>query len=52
MFKKENLLKLLIGIVVLLILGAITVALALDPNIGLVQRQTNNDVVYSENIIY
>lgn len=30
MFKKENLIKLLIGLVVLLILGAITVALVLD----------------------
>ena len=45
MFKKENLVKLLIAIVVLLILGAISLPLALDPNIGLVKKKNENSII-------
>ena len=34
MFKKENLIKLYIALVILLVLGAIVVALVLDPKAG------------------
>lgn len=45
MFKKENLVKLLIAIVVLLILGAISLPLALDPNMGLVKKKNENSII-------
>lgn len=45
MFKKENLIKLLIAIVVLLILGAISIPLALDPNMGLVKKKNENSII-------
>lgn len=52
MFKKENLIKLLIGLVVLLILGAITVALVLDPNEGFIKKESNNNIMYSNDAVY
>lgn len=45
MFKKENLIKILIGIVVLLILGAIIIPLALDPNLGLVKKKNEGEII-------
>lgn len=51
MFKKENLIKLLIGLVVLLILGAITVALVLDPNAGFIKKKKINNIMYSNNVV-
>lgn len=51
MFKKENLIKLLIGLVVLLILGAITIALVLDPNAGFIKKESNNNIIYSNDAI-
>ena len=45
MFKKENLINLLIAVVVFLILGAISVALALDPNMGLVKKKNENNII-------
>lgn len=52
MFKKENLIKLLIGLVVLLILGAIMLALVLDPNAGFIKKESNNNIMYSNDAIY
>lgn len=52
MFKKENLIKLLIALVILLILGAIIVALVLDPNAGFIKKEENNHIMYSNNAIY
>ena len=49
MVKKENLIKLLIAIVVLLILGAISISLALDPNMGIVKKKNeNNNIITNE----
>ena len=45
MFKKENLIKLLIAIVVILILGAISLPLILDPNSGIIKKKKKNNVV-------
>lgn len=45
MFKKENLIKLLIAVVILLILGAISIPLALDPNMGLVKKKEENSII-------
>lgn len=45
MFKKENLINLLIGIVILLILGAIIIPLALDPKMGLVKKKNENSII-------
>lgn len=45
MFKKENLIKLLIAIVVLLILGAISLPLALNPDMGLVKKKNENNII-------
>ena len=39
MFDKKNLLKLLIGIVIVLVLGAIIVPIALDPEFGIVKKK-------------
>ena len=49
MVKKENLIKLLAGIVILLILGAIIVPLALDPKIGLVKKKDDNSILITNN---
>lgn len=49
MVKKDNLLKLLIAIVILLILGAIIVPLALDPKIGLVKKKDDNSILITNN---
>ena len=53
MFKKENSVKLLIALVVLLILGAITVALVLDPNAGNILKDKENkiQIMYSNNAV-
>lgn len=45
MFKKDNLINLLIGTVIFLILGAISIALALDPNMGLVKKKNSNELI-------
>ena len=45
MFKRENLINLLIGIVIFLILGAISISLALDPNMGFVKKKNTNNIV-------
>ncbi|MCI8486584.1 MAG: hypothetical protein HFJ20_05855 [Clostridia bacterium] len=52
MFKKENLIKLLIGLVILLILGAIMLALVLDPNAGFIKKESNNNIMYSNDATY
>ena len=49
MAKKENLLKLLIAIVILLILGAIIVPLVLDPKMGLVKKKEDNTIIMTDN---
>lgn len=50
MFKKENLIKLYIALVILLVLGAIVVALVLDPKAGFINKnQNNNNILYSNN---
>jgi len=45
MFKKENLIKLLIATVILLILGAIILPLVLDPGIGLLKKKNENTII-------
>lgn len=52
MFKKENLIKLLIALVILLILGAIMLALVLDPNAGFIKKESNNNIMYSNDANY
>ena len=49
MAKKENLLKLLMAIVILLILGAVIVPLALDPKMGLVKKKDDNSILSTNN---
>lgn len=49
MVKKENLLKIFIAIVILLILGAIIVPLALDPKMGLVKKKDDNSIIITNN---
>ena len=49
MVKKENLLKIFIAIVILLILGAIIVPLALDPKMGLVKKKDDNSIIITDN---
>ena len=50
MFKKENLIKLYIALVILLVLGAFVVALVLDPKAGFINKnQNNNNILYSNN---
>lgn len=54
MFKKENSIKLLIALVILLILGAITIALVLDPNAGnILNKKDENkvEIMYSNNAV-
>ena len=41
MFKKEKLIKLYIALVILLVLGAIVVALVLDPKAGFINKNQN-----------
>lgn len=48
MFKKGNLINLLIGIVILLILGAIIIPLALDPKMGLVKKKNENSIIMTD----
>lgn len=51
MFKKENLLKNLIALIVLMILGAIVIALALDPNAGIInKKEKNNNIMYANDV--
>lgn len=45
MFKKENLIKILIAIVIISILGAIIIPLALDPKMGLIKKDKNNSEI-------
>lgn len=45
MFKKENLINLLIVIVILLILGAISIPLILDPDMGIVKKKDGNNII-------
>lgn len=52
MLKKENLIKLLIALVILLILGAIMLALVLDPNAGFIKKESNNNIMYSNDANY
>ena len=52
MLKKENLIKLLIALVILLILGAIMLALVLDPNAGFIKKGSNNNIMYSNDANY
>ena len=52
MFKKENLINLLIAVVVFLILGAISVALALDPNMGLVKKKNENNIIITNTLLF
>ena len=49
MIKKENLLKILIGIVIFLIFGAIVVALVLDPKMGLIKKKEDNSIKMTNN---
>ena len=49
MVKKENLIKLLAGIVILLILGAIIIPLALDPKMGLVKKKIEGEIIMPDN---
>ena len=49
MVKKENLIKRLAGIVILLILGAITIPLALDPKMGLVKKKIEGEIIMPDN---
>ena len=49
MVKKENLIKLLAGIVILLILGAIIIPLALDPKMGLVEKKKEDEIIMMNN---
>lgn len=49
MVKKENLIKLLAGIVILLILGAIIIPLALDPKMGLVEKKKEDATIMTDN---
>lgn len=48
MVKKENLIKLLAGIVILLILGAIIIPLALDPKMGLVKKKNEDEIIMKD----
>lgn len=48
MVKKENLIKLLSGIVILLILGAIIIPLALDPKMGLVKKKNEDEIIMKD----
>lgn len=48
MVKKENLIKLLAGIVILLILGAVIVPLALDPKMGLVKKKNEDEIIMKD----
>lgn len=53
MFQKENIVKILICVVVLLILGGITVALVLDPNAGYIKKKNNenNTIMYATDVV-
>lgn len=51
MFKKENLLKLLASIVILMIFGAIVIFLVMDPNAGiLVKKEDNKNIIYANDV--
>jgi len=45
MFKKENLIKILIAIVIISILGAIIIPLALDPKMGFIKKEKNHNEI-------